>query len=290
MSKILITNATDSFGKLVVHHLLQKVPANEIVVNLSDNENGDWFINQGIDVRYANYDQKDLLIKTFENTTKLLLIAKPFGDPLDRIKQHIQIIEAAREAQVNHLIYTSMAAIDSGGFPMVSDIHLATEFALRASGLVTTILRNALSHEFFINEQLRKVVEKGMIITSANNGQINTVAEIDLALAAANVLIEEGHEDEIYQLEASYTWSFDDLAAIISDVTGKKIIHQSVTGFKALEELINEKVEKEKAYFLVALYNSIASGNEEHASCLLDKIIGKKPISIRESINQFFIT
>ena len=288
MSKIVITNATESYGRLVVHHLLQKVPANKLVVILCENENGEWFINQGINVQYTNYDQKHLLIKAFHNASKLLLIAKSSGDPLNRIKQHIQVIEAAREAQVNHLIYTSRASIDRGGFPMVSDIHLSTEFALRASGLVTTILRNALPHEFFLNEQLRKAVDKGIIITSTNNGRINTVAESDLALAAANVLIEEGHEDEVYQLETAYTWNFDELAAIISDITGKKVIHQTVSGFQALEKLINAKVEKETAYYIIALYNSMASGNEEHASCLLEKIIGKKPISIRESIDQLF--
>lgn len=127
-----------------------------------------------------------------------------------------------------------------------------------------------------------------MIITSAGEGKLNTVERNDLAIATANVLAEEGHENKTYELASSETWNYDELANILSDVSGKTVSHQSFSDSNALEKLIESGVPEGIAQFQITLYNSIANGNEGNTSHDLEELIGRKPTSIRESITHLF--
>ena len=289
MSKIVVTGATGELGQLVVQHLLKKVPASQIAVSVRNVEKAvGLFADQGIEVRYGDYDDPTSLEKAFSGASKLLLISTPLDDAIVRIRKHIDAIAAAKKAGVKHLIYTSFAAIDKGAFPLLGDVHSATEYTLRASGLSTTILRNAFYQEVFVNESLQSLVDSGVIVTSAGNGKINTVERSDLALAAATVLAEEGREDKVYELASSETWNYDELANILSDVSGKNVTHQSMSDSEALERMVNSGVPEGFAHIQIALYNSIADGNEGNVSNDLEDLIGRKPTSIRESITHFF--
>ncbi len=289
MSKIVVTGATGELGQLVVQHLLKKVPASQIAVSVRNVEKAvGLFADQGIEVRYGDYDDPTSLEKAFSGASKLLLISTPLDDAIVRIRKHIDAIAAAKKAGVKHFIYTSFAAIDKGAFPLLGDVHSATEFTLRASDLSTTILRNAFYQEVFVNESLQSFVDSGVIVTSAGNGKINTVERSDLALAAATVLAEEGHEDKVYELASSETWNYDELANILSDVSGKNVTHQSMSDSEALERMVNSGVPEGFAHIQIALYNSIADGNEGNVSNDLEDLIGRKPTSIRESITHFF--
>ncbi|MBJ8192009.1 SDR family NAD(P)-dependent oxidoreductase, partial [Bacillus cereus] len=110
----------------------------------------------------------------------------------------------------------------------------------------------------------------------------------DLALAAATVLAREGHENKVYELASSETWNYDDLANILSDVSGKNVTHQSMSDSEALRRMVNSGVPEGFAHFQIVLYNSIANGNEGNVSKDLEDLIGRKPTSIRESITHFF--
>ncbi|RFU60311.1 SDR family oxidoreductase [Bacillus sp. V59.32b] len=287
MSKIVITGATGELGQLVVGHLLTKVPASEIAVSVRNLEKASMFADKGIEVRFGDYEDPASLEKAFAGASKLLLISTPEDDSVARIRKHVDAIEAAKKAGVKHIAYTGFAFADKGAFPPLGNVHLATEYTLRASGVAYTILRNAFYQEVFVNPGLQTFIDSGVIVTSAGTGRINTVTRDDLALAAATVLAEDGHENKVYDLASSETWGYDDLAQILSDVSGKTVTHQSVTDSEALAGMIDAGLPEGLAQFQVALYQTIASGKEGNTSTDLEKLIGRKPTTIRESITEF---
>ena len=64
MSKIVVTGATGELGQLVVQHLLKKVPASQIAVSVRNVEKAvGLFADQGIEVRYGDYDDPTSLEK-----------------------------------------------------------------------------------------------------------------------------------------------------------------------------------------------------------------------------------
>ncbi|OAS19718.1 SDR family oxidoreductase [Paenibacillus oryzisoli] len=288
MSKIIVTAATGELGKLVVQHLLNKVPASEIAVSVRNVEKAAEFADLGIEVRYGDWDVPASLEQAYTDASKLLLISSPQDESISRVRKHVSAIEAAKKAGVPHIIYTSFAFADVDAFAPLANVHLATEFALKASGIPTTILRNTWYQELYVNPSLQAYIDHGSIINSAGTGKINTVTRDDLALATATVLAEDGHQGQVYELASSESWSFTDLADILTHVSGKKVTHQTVSDADSLQGMVQAGLPEGLAQFLVAIDRKMAAGTEGHTSPDLEKLIGKKPTSIHESIALLF--
>ncbi len=199
----------------------KKVPAAQITAVVRNVEKASSLAGLGIEVRYGDYTKPESLQQAFSGASKLLFISSPDSDDTLRVVQHANVVKAARDAGVQHIAYTGYAFGEESIVPL-AQVHLATEHAIRTTGIPYTFLRNSLYTEVFINPGLGASVEHGAIVTNTGRGTVNSVTRSDLALAAATVLAGEGHENKTYNLVSNQTWSFDDLAQIVSEVTGKK--------------------------------------------------------------------
>ena len=76
--------------------------------------------------------------------------------------------------------------------------------------------------------------------------------------------------------------SYDDVAAILTDVSGYTIthVHVSVADLRALYE--NAGLPSTSAQFLAALDNSIASGIEDRTTDTVERVTGGSPRFFRE--------
>lgn len=143
----------------------------------------------------------------------LLVFAAAFTD---RISQHRNVIAAAKEAGVRHLIYTS---IQRGlqsilTIPMVTESDIATEHALKVSGLDYTILFNSLYLDA-VPMMLGATIPEGDLHAPGGIGRGALVARRDLAEANAVILSEPGHENRSYVLGASEAVSLAVFASIV---------------------------------------------------------------------------
>lgn len=288
MSKIVVTAATGELGKLVIQHLLKKVPASQIAVSVRNVQKASSFAELGIEVRHGDWDDPASMVKSYADASKVLLISSPEDDAISRIRKHVTAIEAAKKAGVTHIAYTSFAFADVDAFAPLAGVHLATEAALKASGMPTTILRHTWYQELYINPSLQSYIDAGVIVNSAGAGTINTATRDDLALAAATVLTEDGHENRVYELASSQSWSYTELAEILSLVSGKSVTYRAVSDADSLAGMLQAGLPEGLAQFLVAIDSKMAAGTEGHTSHDLEQLIGRKPTSIRDSISSLF--
>ncbi|OYQ46062.1 NmrA family NAD(P)-binding protein [Flavobacterium aurantiibacter] len=180
---ILITGATGQFGKLTIDFLLQKgVQPSEILALVRTEAAGNSFQERGIGIRVADYNDKDSLLRAFQGVTKLLFVSS--SDLANRLQQHKNVVEAAAEIGVGHVVYTSFQRknnSETSPLWQVAESHLATENWIKASGLNYTILKNNLYLDFvpgFIGE---KVLETGVIYVPAGTGKLSAVLRSDMA-------------------------------------------------------------------------------------------------------------
>lgn len=281
---IAVTGATGQLGGLVIQHLLKKVPASQIIAIARNVEKASALANLGIEVRQGDYLEPESLQKAFAGASKLLFISSPDTDNTLRIVQHANVVKAARDAGVKHIAYTGYAFAEEATLPL-AHVHLATEYAIRTTNIPYTFLRNALYTELFINEGLRASVESGAVVTNTGSGKINSVTRNDLALAAATVLTEEGHENKTYNLVSNQPWSFDDLAQILSEVSGKKVVHQSVLFEEEKNILVNAGVPEPFAELTAAIYDAVSKGETSKTSDDLQKLIGSLT-PLKETVKQ----
>ena len=220
--KIGVTGATGQMGRLVVEKLKQKVAADSVVALVRNPEKA---ADLGVEDRIFDYTQPEMLVASLKGIDKLLLIS---GNEIgQRLPQHKAVIEAAKQAGVKQITYTSILHADSSPLGLAGE-HLATEIALKASGLTYTILRNGWYTENYTGSA-KGAVGAGAFIGNAGDGKIASAARIDYAEAAAVVLAGEGHENKTYELAGDEAYTLTELAAEISRQTGKTIPYNNLT-------------------------------------------------------------
>ncbi len=230
MDRIFILGATGHLGGSAIRHLLQRgVPAGSIVAVARDAGKGGPLERLGVEVRKGDYDEPGFSAEVFRGADRLLLVSSPSMDGVRRIRQHTAVIQAARDAGVRHIVYTGLAYPEAHGSPL-KHVHLATEHALQAAGVAHTVLRNAFYMEYFVTKpEMERAVANGAFLSAANGQKVNFASREDMALAAAVVLTGGGHEGKVYELTYPEAYSYGDIAAILSKVTGRPIAHRDVT-------------------------------------------------------------
>jgi NAD(P)H dehydrogenase (quinone) len=283
---IVVTGATGILGGLVIEHLLKKVPASDIIASVRNVEKASNLADLGIEVRYGDYLDMESMKKSFEGAEKVLFISSPDSDNTLRVRQHANVVQAARDAGVKHIAYTGYAFGEESQVPLAL-VHMATEYAIRTTNIPYTFLRNALYTEVFVNPGLGAAIESGELVTNTGNGLLNAVTRDDLARAAAAVLTEEGHENKSYNLVNPQPWTFDELAQVLSEVTGKKVVHRSVSYNEMKEYLVKAGLPEPVAELSAGIYQAVAEGETSKTSEDLTKLIGT-PTPLKEVVKQTF--
>ena len=106
MTMIVITGATGALNGATVDHLLDRMPASEIIVAVRDTAKAQRFADRGVAVRRGDYADPDSLPDAFQGADQLLLVSA--SDPgADAVSLHRTAIEAALTAGVGRILYTS---------------------------------------------------------------------------------------------------------------------------------------------------------------------------------------
>lgn len=220
---IAITGATGHLGRLTIHALLnQDIAAHEIIAIVRSPEKAADLAARGVQVRQADYSQPEALQAALEGVQKLLLISS--SDFNDRVDQHRHVIEAAKQAGVKLLAYTSILRAETSSLSLAAD-HKATEELIRASGLPFVFLRNGWYLE---NYNLAQALEHGVIAGSAGNGRVSAASRADYAAAAAAVLTQPKLENAIYELGSDQAFTLTELAAEVQAQSGRPVVYQNM--------------------------------------------------------------
>lgn len=286
---ILITGATGHFGKATIDFLLKKgVPAANISALVRDISKADDLKAKGIDIRIGNYDNYASLSAAFKNADKLLLVSG--NDITKRQQQQENVVKAAKEAGVKHIVYTSFVRkneTEASPIAMVAKSHIETEKYIKASSIPYTIMQNTLYSDMlpiFIGE---KVLETG-IFFPAGDGRTSFATRLDMAEAAARILTGEGHENKEYVIANTSNSSMDDVAAILSQLSGKKITYTSPATEVYIDTISKAGMPMEYAQVFASFCEAIKQGEFDTATSDLEKLIGRKPTDLNEYLKSAY--
>lgn len=216
---IAVTGATGQLGRLVIADLKTLVPVDDIVALVRDPAKA---TDLGVTVRAADYSDPKALEAGLEGVATLLLISS--SEVGQRTAQHQNVINAAKAAGVERIVYTSLLHADSSVLSLAGE-HVETEAALKASGLAHTILRNGWYTENYTGS-VPAALEHGALAGSAGEGRVSGAARADYAAAAAIVAASAAdHEGRVYELAGDDAFTLADLAAEVSAQTGRQIAY-----------------------------------------------------------------
>lgn len=272
-----ITGATGQFGKLVVEKLKERTATDNLVALVRTPEKASGL---GIEIRAFDYNKPETMAETLKGIEHLLLIS---GSEIGQRKtQHENVIKAAKEAGVKWIVYTSLLHADTSSLSLAGE-HLATEEALKASGIAYTILRNGWYTENY-TASVPSAVASGSFIGSAGEGKISSATRADLAEAAAVVLTSQGQEGKIYELAGDEVYTLTSLAAEISLQTGKDIPYRNLPETE-YAKILKEIGLPESVASAIASYDVSASKNDLYdGGKQISKLIGRPTTSLAEAV------
>jgi NAD(P)H dehydrogenase (quinone) len=266
--KIAITGATGQLGHIVVSKLKEKVSAQNIVALVRSPQKA---ADLGVEAREANYDKPETLVTALDGIDTLLLISG--SEVGKRATQHKNVIEAAKKTGVKWIVYTSLLHADRSTISLAGE-HLATEAALKGSGIPFTLLRNGWYTENYTGS-IPGALAGGAFIGSAGDGKISSAARADFAEAAVAVLTSNGQEGKVYELAGDDAYTLTDLAAEISRQTGKNIPYKNLPEADYAAALTSFGLPEGLAKAIASWDVSASRGDLFDDSHQLSKLIGR---------------
>ncbi|MBU4681569.1 SDR family oxidoreductase [Cedecea davisae] len=277
---IAITGASGQLGRLVVEDLLKTVDAAEVVTVVRNPAKVEDFASRGVQVRAADYGDVSALAKAFSGVEKVLLISS--SEVGQRTVQHKNIIEAAKQAGVKLIAYTSLLHADRSPLAL-ADEHVATEQLLQASGVPFVLLRNGWYTENYL-ASVPPAVQHGVFIGSAGEGKIASATRADYAAAAAKVLTLDNQAGKVYELAGDQAWTLAELAAEVSKQSGKPVVYQNLSEADFKAALQGAGLPEGFADLLANSDSGAEKGGLFDDGHQLSKLIGRPTTSLRDSV------
>lgn len=282
---LLVTGASGQLGRAVINHLLgaQKIAPSSIIATTRDPENLADLAALGIAVRAADFNDRTSLEKAFAGADRVLIIST--GD-LDlktgrRLKQHRTAVAAAQAAGVSHLLYTSMPNPEPGSPVLFAGDHHGTEQAIKASGIPYTIFRNGWYQENLFMS-LPHAISAGKWYTSAADGRIAHGARDDMAAAIAAGLASGSKESRIYTLTGPQAYTTNEIAALVSEVTGKPLEVIQLPDDALTEGVKAAGVPEDFARIIVSFDANTRAGRIAEVTDAVEKLSGRKPRTLKQ--------
>ena len=278
-SKILVTGATGQLGGSVIKHLLKKIPADQIIAMVRDESKAKTLKDAGITVRTGDYHNVESLKTAFAGVNKAILVSS--NDFHDRLRQHKNVTDAAKAAGVSHLVYTgiSLRDIHSSALRDFMMDHFQLEDYIRASGLAYTFMQHNLYAEmipFYIGTQ---VLDKG-IIFPAGDGRVSFALRDEMGEANAIVLTTDGHRNKTYNIGSPASYSFADLAAMLSAISGRAIDYTSSDPDDYIDNLKAKGLPEMTIKVVTGFSAAMRNGDFDVPVDDLANLLGRKPAGL----------
>ncbi|MFE6198494.1 NAD(P)H-binding protein [Streptomyces sp. NPDC057838] len=230
-------------------------------------------------VRFDWYDPG-----TFEEALRdvdRVYLVPPVGDP-DPAAVMLPFLERARAVGVGRAVLLGSSAIPSGG-PAVGQVQQAlpglfeTWAAVRPSWFMQNLTGD--------HEHARSIREEGVVRTATGDGRVAFVDADDIAAVAAHALTCDGDAGGDLVVTGPQALSYDDAAAVLSEVTGRPVTHRRLT-YEQLRDRLARSLPPEFAAVLAGLDRDIAAGAEDRVTDTVERLTGRPPRSLRAHVER----
>lgn len=200
----------------------------------------------------------------------------PVGDA-DPAAVMLPFLRQAHAAGVHRAVLLSSSAIREGG-PAVGAVHQALPDLFGQ----WAVLRPSWFMQNFTGTHAHAVSirEEGAIWTAAGSGRVGFVDVEDIAAVAVHALTDERAPNTDLVLTGPEALSYDDIAATITQVTGRTVDHHRLT-YEQMRERLTAQVPLEFASMLAGMDRAIAEGAEDRVTDTVRRLTGRPARTFR---------
>ncbi|MFD3911832.1 NAD(P)H-binding protein [Streptomyces sp. NPDC058603] len=194
----------------------------------------------------------------------------PLGDS-DPATVMLPFLRQARGAGVHRAVLLSSSAIPKGG-PAVGAVHQALPDLFEQ----WAVLRPSWFMQNFTGTHAHAVSirEDGIIRTATGSGRVGFVDAEDIAAVAVHALTDEHAPNTDLVLTGPEALSYDDIAAITTEVTGRPVVHRRLS-YEHMRDQLAALIPVEFATMLADMDRAIAEGAENRVTDTVQRLTGR---------------
>ncbi len=281
---IVITGATGQLGSRIVERLLTRVPAESVGVSVRDPAQASSLAGRGVRVRAGDFTDPTGLAQAFEGADQVLVISASIRGA-GALPANIAAIDAARAAGAGRILYTSHQAASPRSLFAPQLTHAATEEYLQGLDVPFTALRNGF-YASTLGYYLGPALTTGRLELPAD-GPVSWTTHDDLAEAAAVALTSDGALDGVTApLTAAEAITFDDVAGILGDLTGRSVERIVLADDDWRASAIRNGMPDAAADFTLGLFRAARAGEFAVTDPRLGSVLGSQPRSVRSALKE----
>jgi NAD(P)H dehydrogenase (quinone) len=248
---IFVTGASGGLARLVLARLASR---GDVTAGSRTTEQ----VSAAVPVRRVDFDDPASLTPGLAGARVMLLVSAGYGEDDVVIARHAAAIDAAEQAGVRHIVYTSLSG--AGDHLAFALPHRWTERRLMAGRADWTILRNGLYAEMSV-PGAAEAAATGRLTGPLGDGRLAAVAREDLADVAAKIVADPAsHHGKVYELVGTHAIGGADIARAVAEATGKDTAYEPGSLTQLRTALTIAGVPDWQVPIVVSTYSSIAAG------------------------------
>jgi len=284
--QIAVTAATGRLGEATLRALSGSVAADQLVAIARAPER---VRVPGIVARHGDYASAEGMAAAFAGIDTIVFISAPVAGGSDRMQLHRNVIEAAQQAGVRKVIYTSVIGNERAEetlFAPFQAINRDTEALLQYSGLDWVIARNGLYLDLDILHIRHADTHGGVYRNNGGTGRCGYISIAELGAGLAALATSESCNGTIVNLIGDLHTQAE-LVGFVNAAYGLNVryepitLEQNVARFMADERIAarGEAV----ARMLSGCFECIDQGGFEVSSDF-EQAVGRPPLSIPQQL------
>ncbi len=194
----------------------------------------------------------------------------------------LPFLQRARTGGVHRAVLLSSSAIPEGG-PAVGTVHQALPDLFEQ----WAVLRPSWFMQNFTgtHAHAHSIREDGIIWTATDNGRVGFIDAEDIAAVAVHALTDRTAPNTDLVLTGPEALSYDDVAAIVTEVTGRPVAHRRLS-YEQLRDRLTALVPVEFAAMLAGMDRAIAEGAEDRVTDTVQRLTGRPPRTFRALVER----
>ena len=271
---VLITGITGNFG-YALYKLLVNRKELDIFAGSRHPERVNFLLDKPeVQVRRFDFYEPETYRSTVDGADTVVLVSPP---DLSQVRKHMfPFIDECRGSGVRHILFLSLLGAERNRFLA----HNMLERYIISSGIDYTFLRSGFFMENLFTRHREEIRRLSRLVVPAGSGKTSFIAIQDVAAAGARCIDNPAHLNQAYELTGDASYSYDELAGMLSKELGRRITYNSAgcLDFYRHRRKIGDPAASIAVMALI--YRSVKNGGADRSTADLHDVFGITPVDL----------